>query len=243
LTQRISELSALLHQNKTLRDRVQRGAREATEENERFLRQIGSDLHDGPAQLVGLALLRFDTLQGASPDDDPALIRDALSDALNEIRNISAGLLLPEIQHRNLRDALSFTIREHERRTRTSVSFQCRELPASAPLYIKICLCRFVQEGLTNAFRHAAGKGQAVAAWSDGTTVTVEVSDEGPGIPEHHTPQRGMRLGLVGLRGRIESIGGTMTVNSHPRGGTRLIACLPVTSGGVDGEQDSRGRC
>jgi signal transduction histidine kinase len=231
LTQRISDLTGLLAQNRLLRDRIERGAREATEDNERFLRGIGSDLHDGPAQLIGLALLRLDSLRSAGLDLDTAIIRSALSDGLEEIRHISAGLLLPGTQDRNLNEALFFTIREHERRTRTSVAFDSRGLPAEPPRYVKICACRFVQEGLTNAFRHAAGKGQRVSARFDEKTITVEVVDEGPGMLAGEPPERRMRLGLVGLRGRIESIGGTMTVSSRPEGGTRLTARLPVDRG------------
>jgi signal transduction histidine kinase len=147
LTRWISELSALLHQNQTLRDRVERGAREATEDSERFLRQIGSDLHDGSAQLVRLALLRLDSLQSATLDDDPALIRRALSDALEEIRNICAGLLLPETQDRNLKEALLLTIRHHERRTGTSVAFGCGDLRANPPRCVKFAYAGSFRRG------------------------------------------------------------------------------------------------
>jgi len=235
LTQRISELSTLLHQNKILRDRLERAARQATEDNERFLRQIGSELHDGPAQLVGLSLLHLDSFRSTRSEADAALIRSTLADALDEIRNICVGLLLPEAQNRNLKEALASIIRGHERRTRTRVFFESGDLPANPPSYIKLCLCRFVQEGLTNAFRHAAGKGQVVSAWSDDRSVCVVVSDSGPGMPANDTPREGLRLGLAGLRGRVESIGGTMTVSSDPQKGTRLTARLPVTSGGADG--------
>jgi signal transduction histidine kinase len=236
LTERIAELSSLLRQNKILRDRVERGARQATEDNERFLRQIGSDLHDGPAQLIGLALLRLDSTAAASGDDAASSPHAAMRDALDQIRDICAGLLLPETEGKNLKNALLVVIRDHERRTRTTVSFASRDLPENVARSTILCLCRFVQEGLTNAFRHAEGKGQLVCAWLDGAHVIVEVSDRGPGIRGTAEPAERMRLGLVGLRGRIESIGGTMSVSSHSQGGTCLTARLPVNpAGGSDG--------
>ena len=61
LTERVAELSALLAQNRTLRRRVQKASRSASAINERYLRRIGADLHDGPAQLVALAALRMDS--------------------------------------------------------------------------------------------------------------------------------------------------------------------------------------
>jgi signal transduction histidine kinase len=241
LIQRIADLCSLLRQNTLLRDRIERAARDATEDHERFLRRIGADLHDGPAQLIGLALLRIDALPAAAAGEDAALVRGVLADALEEIRNICAGLVLPAIDDRNLLDALSFVIREHRRRTRTEVSFDSPCLPGDVPRFVKICLCRFVQEGLTNALRHAGGKGQAVAAWSDGAFITVEVSDRGPGMPPEGTAADRVGLGLVGLRGRIESVGGTMTVDRHPEGGTRLTTCLPLKSGELDGTDSHRG--
>ena len=52
LRQRVDELSQAMSREKTLRDHVERGAQEVFNENERFLRALGSDLHDGPAQLI-----------------------------------------------------------------------------------------------------------------------------------------------------------------------------------------------
>ena len=59
LEQRIGELSQLLAQNVELRQRVQGAAARATALNERYLRRISAELHDGPAQLLALASLRL----------------------------------------------------------------------------------------------------------------------------------------------------------------------------------------
>jgi signal transduction histidine kinase len=237
LTQRISQLSELLRQNRSLRGRVERAARNATEDNERLMRRIGYDLHDGIAQLIGLALLRLDRVQGAKQDrDNLSKIQKALKDALTDIRNVCRGLLLPEVQNLTLREALLFMVRHHERRTGTAVTCNISDLPEDAPQFVKISLCRFVQEGLNNAFKHAGGKGQRVCASCDGEAITVEVADEGPGMSIPNRNTHDVRLGLIGLSDRIESIGGTMTVDSAPGLGTRLAACLPLTTGGLDAE-------
>lgn len=236
LTHRVAQLSELLKQNEALRSRIERAARNATEDNERFIRRLGYDLHDGPAQLIGLALLRLDALTLSGHDgDNLATIRTALSDALGDIRNFCAGLLLPEVQNMTLAGALLHIVRDHERRTRTKVSCSISDLPLDAPQFMKICLCRFVQETLNNAFRHADGRGQQVSAWWDGTTIMVEVSDEGPGICAGGSPGDRIKLGLTGLWDRIESIGGTLKVDSAPDKGTRLLASLPLNSGESNG--------
>ncbi|HEY4136575.1 MAG TPA: ATP-binding protein [Alphaproteobacteria bacterium] len=226
LTLRIAELSRLLQHNQALRDRIKRGARQVVEDHEYFLHQIGSDLHDGPAQFLGLALLRLDRLDVA--DEEARHIRAALSDALEGIRNISAGLLLPEARGQNLQDALLHTIRDHERRTQTAVAFHAGDLPSQPPHYVNVCLCRVVQEGLSNAFHHAGGKGQAVRLWADERTVSVEVRDQGPGFPKERLSADHKHMGLLGLRGRVESIGGTIAMERALEGGARLVACLPA---------------
>ncbi|MGO4388727.1 sensor histidine kinase [Microvirga sp. 2YAF29] len=235
LTMRVAQLSSLLRQNRDLHERVERAAQNATESNERLLRQMGYDLHDGVAQLVSLALLRLGKVRD-NPHDHDNLNRTqkALSDALSDIRNICKGLLLPEVEKLTLKDALTFMIRHHERTTGTIIIRNISELPEQAPQFVKIALCRFVQEGLNNAFKHAGGRGQQVNIHWDGVSIEIEVSDKGPGMcePEDHVKHPG--FGLAGLRDRIESIGGTVNMRSRPETGTCIKASLPLAMGAPD---------
>jgi signal transduction histidine kinase len=229
LIERVSQLSELLHQNHLLKERVERAARKTTEDNERFLRRVGYDLHDGVAQLISLALLRLDKITG-TPQERGNLhnIHKALSDALGDIRNICKGLLLPEVRSMTLKDALLFMIRSHERRTGTTIDYTVAELPDQAPEFIKVALCRFIQEGLNNAFKHAGGQGQRISIVWDGVHIEVEVADEGPGMCDADAGMREPGLGLAGLRDRIESIGGDLMITSAPDAGTRITASLPL---------------
>jgi signal transduction histidine kinase len=230
LIERVSQLSELLRQNHRLKDRIERAARNATEDHERFLRRLGYDLHDGIAQLISLALLRLDKVKGTSQEaSNLHSIHKALSDALCDIRNICKGLLLPEVRSMTLKDAMLFIIRSHERRTGTAIDCTIGELPEQAPEFIKIALCRFIQEGLSNAFKHAGGRGQAIDIAWDGAQITAEVSDQGPGMCSRDpTSMRGPGLGLAGIRDRIESIGGIVMLTSAPNAGTRITASLPL---------------
>jgi signal transduction histidine kinase len=229
LVERVSQLSELLEQNRLLRGRIERAARNTTEENERFLRRMGYDLHDGVAQLISLALLRLDKIK-RSPQESDNLhrIHKALSDALCDIRNICKGLLLPEVRSMTLKEALLFMIRSHERRTGTTIGCVVAELPEQAPEFIKIALCRFIQEGLNNAYKHAGGRGQRIDIAWDGTCITVEVADQGPGMCDADMGIREPGLGLAGLRDRIESIGGDVMITSAPDAGTCIRASLPL---------------
>jgi signal transduction histidine kinase len=213
--------AGLASQNAALRKLADMAHRRGIEHNERLLRRIGSDLHDGPAQHLALVLLRLDELAPrlATPEEsasrDPLeSIRRATSDALKEIRNISAGLALPELQKISLTDALLIAVRAHQRATGMRVETRLDNLPPRLPLSMTICLYRFAQEGLSNAFRHAGGKGERLSAGYDGKTITVEVADSGPGFAVDRLATGSERLGLSGLRYRVESLGGSLQINS-----------------------------
>jgi len=128
-------------------------------------------------------------------------------------------------------EVVALAARAHEQRTTTTVELDQeggnnRELAAS----IKICAFRFVQEALTNAFRHAGGIGQHVRLRCSNGRMSIEVSDAGPGFEPGKVMRNG--LGLAGLRDRVESLGGLFKIDSSPKG-TRLSMVL-------DGGQSAR---
>lgn len=224
LKQRVAELSDLLEQNKLLSAKVQRASRRAAAFNERSLRRLGADLHDGPAQLIALAALRLDSpafCDYASAAElrrsEAEAIRTNLADALTEIRTICNGLVLPHIELADLSEVLALAVREHEQRTGVDVELNlASEAPASLSPSTKICIFRFVQEGLNNGYRHAGGNGQAVSQFIVDGKVGIQVRDDGPGFdPRSIRPDC---LGLAGLRERVESIGGIFSIRSSGAG-------------------------
>lgn len=219
LGQRIDELSALLSQNETLRGRLQRASQRATALNESHLRRIGADLHDGPAQLVAFASLRLDSNALISPETSLAArereitaIKASLDEAMDEIRTICSGLVLPQIEAASLSEILERSVQAHKQRTGSAVDLSISAPPDRLSPSAKICIYRFVQEALNNAYRHGGGVGQRVVQTIEGDRVMIEVADGGPGFDPSDV--RPTSLGLAGLRERIESLGGAFDVNS-----------------------------
>ncbi|MCY0097074.1 sensor histidine kinase [Hoeflea ulvae] len=227
LAARITQLSEAMEKTAVLQDKLERGSREVIEGNERLMRTIGSELHDGPAQLISLAQLKLDQLDDVAPASDLESIRSALNGAIQDIRRISAGLLMPNVDDQDLLDCLKTTIRGHETKTQSRVVFHHKHLPKRTQPYVTICLCRFVQEGLANAARHANASGQTVTVEGLGDAIRIQISDTGPGISEAQSAEFGAHLGLISLRRRLESIRGTMTVSSTKGEGTTLTAWIP----------------
>jgi PAS domain S-box-containing protein len=217
--------------------RQESASRRSTELNEQFLRRVGSDLHDGPAQLIALASLRLEAIRQlvaaipkipASKSEDLDIVQYALDDALAEIRSISSGLVLPELEGLTLTEIFTKAASIHGQRTHTNPGLNLGALPAHIGKSTHICLYRLVQEGLNNAERHAPGATCSISAHCTDNTIKVEVSDTGSGFETETVATSSSGLGLPGLRERIESMGGQFEIRSAIGQGTQLIARFPI---------------
>lgn len=234
LSSQVSRLSELLSQNNELHERVRRAAASVATLNERFLRRIGSELHDGPAQDVGLVLLKLDALivrseQGQiTPDFVEGLtgIQTSLQNAQKEIRGISTGLSLPELTNLSAKETVIRAVRAHERRTGSRVKLDLTPLPQQVALPVKITMYRVLQEALNNAYRHAEDTTPEIRVWMDGDILVLEVCDQGTGFVDQSTAVMNGRLGVSGMRERVESLGGTFSVKSEIGKGTKVTARL-----------------
>lgn len=227
---RLLEQTRLHVSNAALQRKMNTATQEFSRINELTLRRIGADLHDGPAQLLTLILIRLDDLAEhctAIDQESMETIRGAATDALREVRDLSRGLALPEINDLTLLEELRLVAQRHEQRTGTKVILKLGPLPDVTPLPLKLCIYRFVQETLNNAYRHAQGEGQELSASHANGIVLITVKDRGPGIAvdaltvETHGRTR---LGLVGLRYRVESLGGLFTIDCSTGTGTSVSA-------------------
>ncbi|MCL4370645.1 MAG: ATP-binding protein, partial [Chloroflexi bacterium] len=178
--------------------------------------------------------------------DEVDTIQASLGRALQDIRSISTGMRLPEIEGLTVAQTIGRAVRAHERRTISRVELSLGDLPEQAALPVKIALYRLIQEALSNAYRHGGGVDQRVRVESSGAQLEVEVSDGGPGFVWKGVPGGGQHLGLTTMRERVESLEGNFRVDAAPGRGTRVLATLPV-KGVEDAEmksigEDSHGR-
>jgi signal transduction histidine kinase len=223
-------------QSNQLAQRVVEAQQRNVELTDQVLMQVGSDLHDGPAQLLGVALLRLgeipapDTSQSRLGKRDHERIEAArvmTQDALSELRHMAKGLVLPQIEGLHTTDVVKMAIENHKRTTLTEVKLELMINAPDLPSSIKRCLFRCIQEGLNNAFRHAGGQEQLVRVLAEQKRVVLSIMDAGPGLNRlHNCPPDA--LGLAGLRNRIEVLGGYLDIKSSVGGGTELSVELPL---------------
>jgi signal transduction histidine kinase len=245
LSRKVEQLTDLLSQNLELHERVRRAAGSVALLNESYLRRVGSELHDGPAQDLGLSLLKLDAIiewveahprEPLEPEkrNELAGIETSLQNALKEMRGIAAGLSLPQLANLSLPETIVRVVRAHERHTGTTVNLELGTVPEQTATPIKITVYRLIQEALNNAFRHANGAGQQVRVYCEQDQMLVEVSDRGAGFQVKPGAEFEGRLGLSGMRERVESLGGQFKIESEVGRGTRVKANLPCQIEGVN---------
>ena len=232
------------------RKQIQRAAVSAAAVNEAAMRRLGADLHDGPAQDLGIALMRMeplrqavDQLQAGQPAPDPEvmafdlnLIHTALQSSLQEIRNMAGGLHLPDLQTLDMSGAIRKAVTDYTRKTGREVRVQGPETLAGNHA-LKSAAYRIVQEALNNAHLHGNPSLQEVIFSADEQVMNLRICDNGSGFdPEHVFERAGRRqLGLAGVQERAEILGGRLTVVSAPGQGTTIEALLPLEPINLDG--------
>jgi signal transduction histidine kinase len=191
--------------------------------------RIERDLHDGAQQrLVSLALL----LRNAQAAVPPGLaeLRTQLgnaaagaNDALDEVREIARGIHPAVLGSGGLRPALRALARRSPVPVRLDVHVEQR-----LPEHVEVSAYYVVTEALTNVAKHAHASVANVRVEVAGDLLRVTVTDDGAG-----GAAVGGGTGLVGLKDRVEALGGRLRLDSPDGSGTSLTVELPVTAIGV----------
>jgi len=118
----------------------------------------------------------------------------------------------------------------HARETGLPVDLEIEGDPVTLPAGVDLTAYRLVQEGLTNAIKHAAAGHAEVHVRYDDGHVEIEVCDDGRGADGAGPASGGGGHGLVGMRERVSIYGGELDAGPRAEGGFRLRARLPVTA-------------
>lgn len=200
---------------------------EAVEHERRRLRQ---ELHDGlgPA-LAGIALgvrAAGSAVRENAPDTSLLLARlaDEAETCLQEVRRIVYDLRPPALDQLGLAGA----VMSHAERCSIGagapgLEFEIDPLPP-LPAALELAAYRIASEAVTNVVRHAGAATLRISMTVDASTLTVEVGDDGRGLPADLP----LGVGLTSMRERAENVGGTLTVGTGPKGGTAVRARLPL---------------
>lgn len=188
-------------------------------------RRLERDLHDGAQQhLVALAL-RVRSMQATlssecDPDSQLSDIADGLAEACEELRQVSHGIHPAVLSQGGLRPALGALRRRAAIPVELNVAVE-RRLPES----VEVAAYYVVAEALTNAAKHACASQVTVDIIADNGQLRLSVSDDGVG-----GAAPGGGSGLIGLKDRVEALGGRIDITSRDDHGTTLAAEIPCAA-------------
>jgi PAS domain S-box-containing protein len=183
-------------------------------------RRIERDLHDGAQQRLVTLALKVRSHESEIPPELTDLFGEVVSgleEILNDIRELSRGIHPAALSRAGLGSALKAL----GRRAPLPVEVTVR-IPARPVARIEIAVYYVVAEALTNVAKHAQASHAVVEVVEADGVIRVSVSDDGVGGADLTEGS-----GLLGLRDRVDALGGTMTVTS-PASGTTLVVELPT---------------
>jgi signal transduction histidine kinase len=198
--------------------------------------RIARELHDVVAHHVSMIAVQAETARVATPDlsdesrEQFGEIAGSARDALSEMRRL-LGILREDAGGGAERAPQPGLEQLHElidgaRATGTTVRFTLSGQVVRVPPAVDLTAYRVAQEALTNARRHAPGAAVDIDIRFEADALQVFVRDDGPGAG----PDAAEGNGLIGMRERIELVGGTLETGPDERGGFAVHATLPVTA-------------
>jgi PAS domain S-box-containing protein len=222
---------------------VERMSRELTarvlqaQEEERG--RIARELHDDTAQSLARLLIDLDLLQSQTPEDSPlaaamARLATGLQRTLDEVRALSHDLRPAILEDFGLAAAIQAYADDWRQTFGVSIRVEVEEgKDERLPADVEIAVFRIAQETLMNAGKYAQAHEVSVSLAFPDDRVRLVIQDDGSGFdPEDlRAPSRQGGLGLYGIRERAALVGGSVTIDTAPGRGTRVILLAPVGRG------------
>jgi signal transduction histidine kinase len=224
---RFTELVAMAIGNATIRAQLAASRARIVAASDETRRRIERDLHDGAQQRLVSLGLELRLAQSGVPEDLPEVrasigrVVDDLGEVLAELRELARGIHPAMLSEGGLRPALSTLARRASVPVELDVTTDAR-----FPEPVEVAAYFVVSEALTNAAKHADASSVAVALAERDGVLRLSVRDDGVGGADPHGGS-----GLIGLRDRVEALGGRIDVESPRGGGTSVQVTLPVDPG------------
>jgi len=196
--------------------------------------RIARELHDETAQILTaftLNLAALKDLMPAAPRVEELLGRlQRLSHKMSEgIYRLVHDLRPAQLDDLGLVAALQHIAEDEVNRTGVKVSLDIQGAKRRLDRLAETVLFRVTQEALTNVARHAGTAQAQIQLLFLPEQIILRICDQGLGFKVEELPVQRRGWGLVGMRERVESIGGEFRIQSFPNQGTELEILLPVS--------------
>lgn len=228
----VHDVTRLVRAEQTNQELIKRLVHSQEEERER----VSRELHDEAGQALTALKLSLELIQNEIPQALSAA-RENLSEAIDlteatkeEIRILARGLRPPALDAVGLSLTLESFCRDFSRRTQLQIHYRGRDVRELSDI-ANMCLYRTLQEALANVARHAHATRVDVRLERGAARVRLVVEDNGVGLAtgqRHGTAKSASGIGLVGMRERLNLIGGGLKVEAGRKAGVRLTAEVPI---------------
>jgi signal transduction histidine kinase len=221
---RFTELLATAVSNATIRDDLIASRARVVAAADETRRRIERDLHDGAQQQLVTLALGLRSAADRAPADaavfktQVARFADRLTSVIDELREMSRGIHPAILTEGGLALAADALARRSTVPVKLDVRFE-RRLPDK----IEVAAYYVISEALTNAAKHADASHVEIGLEVERKTLHLAICDDGVGGAD---PNKGS--GLIGLKDRVEALGGTILVASPTGGGTRFDVEIPL---------------
>jgi len=196
-------------------------------------RRLARELHDSTAQSLAALAVNLSLLNNhatnLSEEKRTALLADGLDLAEmigRELRTHAYLLHPPLLDERGLPAALRWLAEGFAARSGIVVDLDLSPHLSRLPEQVELTVFRVVQEGLSNIHRHAKSPTAKIRLTVEGDSVMLVVRDHGCGLPK--TPADLIGVGVAGMRERVAQIGGTLILETSPKG-TTVSAHIPLS--------------
>jgi signal transduction histidine kinase len=184
-------------------------------------RRLARELHDEIAQLLTVIQLTLHHMHMDTPEMQRA--NALLVKTQEDIHRIIHDLRPTLLDDLGLSTAMKAYAKEHLMRQGLAVNLEIEDLPSRPE--IETVIFRIYQELITNILRHAGAENVSVELYEQDRKVVLAVEDDGKGFdPEAKSD----RAGLTGMRERASLVNGTITFDSEPGEGTRVVLEIPL---------------
>lgn len=232
--ERSAELSSAYTELQAKEHNLREVTSRAVQLQEEERRQIARDLHDAAGQTltairINLQLLADGFVRPGGADKAIELARRTtglVDETVEEIRRAVQSLGASVLEDVGLVRAIERMCDDLADRTGVVVERHIA-LDEPLPFVLETTCYRVVQEALTNVTRHASAAHVEVDVEIDDGDLRVSIADDGRGFTPHEV-DKGRSRGLVGMRERVELLGGRLELSTRKGGGARVAATLPI---------------
>lgn len=222
-----------------MQEQLRRLSHELLSAQEEERKRISRELHDEIGQTltaitVNLAQLKSDAkVNTAGLKVHIASTQRLVEDSMNTVHRFARELRPPALDDLGLIPALRAYLHDFTRRTHIPVHVTTLAAVERLDADKRTVLYRVAQEALSNVAKHARATLVEISLIKLGGVAWMEVHDNGKSFQVERTlsANKTTRLGLLGMRERVEMVGGTFTVESSPGTGTTVRAQIPFRNG------------